>query len=94
MQNIGIYQLAKIINLHTHTNPHGERDNIHNNNKSIIAVKIQFVNQIHTPNKLIINGASNPCYSTAMQRWNDIRLPKNHHTKQLKNMKIFQIKMI
>ncbi len=50
MQNIGIYQLAKIINLHTHTDLHGERDNIHNNNKSIIAVQIQFVNQIHTPN--------------------------------------------
>ncbi len=93
MQNIGIYQLAKIINLHTHTNPHGERDNIHNNN-SIIAVTTQFVNQIHKPNKLILNGVSNPCYSSAMQRYNDTRLTKNHHTKQTKNMKIFQIKMI
>ena len=53
----------------------------HSMNKTIIAVRLQFVDKQHTPNKVVINGISYPClFSSVRARWNDIRLPKHLHS--------------
>eukprot|EP01083_Nonionella_stella_P067159 177415_1 len=53
--------------------------------KTVIAVRLQFVDEVHTPSKVIINGVSYPCaFSSVRTRWNDIRLPKRHHARNVR----------